>query len=79
MNSESSRDPLAQYAKVNSMMLDTYGEKCLDASYDNAVASLKNTSWDGSAAEGGNKPWVFCFYYCYYPWVTTECRTNKPT
>ena len=34
MNDESASDPLARYAKVNSLMLDTHGEKCLDSSYE---------------------------------------------
>jgi len=54
MNDESVGDPLLRYAKINSMMLETSKQKCLDAVYDNTIASLKNTSWMASAAEGGN-------------------------
>lgn len=53
MNNDKLGDPLNRYAKVNSLMMDTYEEKCLDVSYDNSVASMKNVSWAGSAAEGG--------------------------
>jgi hypothetical protein len=54
MNNENLGDPLTRYAKVNTLLLDTYDEKCLDACYDNTITSMKNTSWDGSAAEGGD-------------------------
>ena len=54
MNDEDIGDPLARYAKVNLLMLQTYGEQCLDSSYKNMITSLQNTSWSSSASEGGN-------------------------
>ena len=46
-------DELSRYAQVNSLMLDTYGENCLDVNYANMIEDLKRTSWSSSAAEGG--------------------------
>ena len=53
MNKEDIGDPLARYAKINSLLLQTYGSKCLDSSYKNMITSLQNTSWISSASEGG--------------------------
>ena len=53
MNDESAGDPLARYAKVNSLMLDTHGEKCLDSSYEDMISELRQISWSSGAAEGG--------------------------
>lgn len=53
MNDDSVGDPIQRYAKVNSIMLMTSKQKCLDAVYENTVASLRNTSWMASASEGG--------------------------
>lgn len=54
MNNKDIGDPLARYAKVNSLILQTYGAKCLDSSYKSLITSLQNTSWSSSASEGGN-------------------------
>jgi hypothetical protein len=51
--SNESTDELSRYAQVNSLMLDTYGEKCLDISYADMIKDLRETSWSSSAAEGG--------------------------
>lgn len=53
MNDEGIGAPLARYAKVNSLMLHTYHEQCLDSNYKNLIAALQNTSWSSSASEGG--------------------------
>jgi hypothetical protein len=44
---------LQRYADVNSLLLDTYGEKCQDFKYDSMIGDLKKTDWKSSAAEGG--------------------------
>ena len=67
MNNQDIGDPLSRYAKVNSLMLQTYGSKCLDSSYKNMIASLQNTSWSSSASEGGKKKvenHVSAFFNC---------------
>lgn len=52
-------DDLSKYAKVNSLILDTYGEKCLDVKYSDMIKDLRQTSWNSSAAEGGNFEIIF--------------------
>ncbi|XP_078380206.1 putative serine protease K12H4.7 [Oculina patagonica] len=58
MNNKDIGDPLARYAKVNSLILQTYGVKCLDSSYKSLITSLQNTSWSSSASEGGRQ-WMY--------------------
>ncbi|XP_038049891.1 thymus-specific serine protease-like [Patiria miniata] len=50
--------PLARYAAVNTLLLQTYGEKCLDVSYDDMITEMRQTSWESSASEGGRQ-WVY--------------------
>lgn len=50
------KDPLQKYINVNDIMLQLGDEKCLDASYDNFIAEMKQTAWNESAAVGGNLP-----------------------
>lgn len=45
--------PFESYAKVNSLLLDTYKEKCLDVSYNKTVQELREESWKSEASEGG--------------------------
>lgn len=44
--------PVSRLAAVNSMLLKTEGEKCLDYKYDKMIESMKNTSWDSNVASG---------------------------
>ena len=46
-------EDITRYAEVNSLLLDTYGEKCLDVSYADMIEDLKKTSWSSSAGIGG--------------------------
>ncbi|XP_032241066.2 putative serine protease K12H4.7 isoform X2 [Nematostella vectensis] len=76
MNDKSLGPALMRYAKLNSLILDTYGEKCLDASYQNAINSLRNVSWDSSAAEGGRQ-WTYqtCTEFGFYQTTDSD---NQP-
>ena len=65
MNDNDIGDPLTRYAKVNSLILQTYGANCLDSSYNNLIASLRNTSWSSRASEGG-KYHIQCLF-CPFP------------
>ncbi|XP_033638180.1 thymus-specific serine protease-like [Asterias rubens] len=47
-----------RYAAVNSLLLKTYGEKCLDVSYDTMIKDMREISWKSSASEGGRQ-WVY--------------------
>lgn len=67
MNDERIGEPLLRYAKINSMMLQTYGVNCLDSSYKNMITTLQNTSWSSSASEGGRQ-WIYqtCTEFGFY-------------
>jgi hypothetical protein len=43
---------------VNDIVLETYKQNCLDASYQSFVDQLKKTSWNESAAVGGRQ-WTY--------------------
>lgn len=63
MNDEGIGEPLVRYAKINSMMLQTYGVNCLDSSYKSMIRSLRSTSWSSSASEGGGFNFGFLLKY----------------
>lgn len=46
--------PVTRLAAVNTLLLDTYDEKCLDFKYENMVNELRNVSWKSETAEGGS-------------------------
>jgi hypothetical protein len=67
MTSTEIGDPLTRYASLNSLILETYGQTCLDASYKSSIDILKQTSWDSSAAVGGRQWfWQTCNEFGYY-------------
>ena len=53
MTDKSKGNELERYAAVNTLMMNTYQQKCLDFKYANLISDLQKTSWDSSAAEGG--------------------------
>ena len=55
---DSISDPLAKYAAVNTLILNTYSQSCLDASYNSSILELMETSWNSSASVGGRQ-WYF--------------------
>lgn len=44
---------LDRYAAVNTLILKTYSEPCLEISYTKMIKDLKSIDWNSSAAEGG--------------------------
>jgi len=58
---------LERYALVNSLLLDTSKEECLDYKYDKFINELRLTDWNSSAAEGGRQ-WTYqtCTEFGYY-------------
>lgn len=58
MIDEKVKDPLQKYINVNDILLNLQGQKCLDASYDNFIAEMKQTNWNESAAVGGRQ-WTY--------------------
>ncbi|KAG7159003.1 serine protease-like 1, partial [Homarus americanus] len=60
-------DAIDRYADINSMILEEYGELCLDHTYDAMIKELQVTSWEGNEDVGG-RLWVYqtCTEYGYY-------------
>jgi len=58
---------LERYAVVNSLVLDTSKEECLDYKYDKFINEMRLTDWNSSAAEGGRQ-WTYqtCTEFGYY-------------
>lgn len=46
-------DVLQRYAVVNSLILATYEQKCLDVSYKKMISDLQKMDWNSSASVGG--------------------------
>ncbi len=61
--------PLKRYAAINDLILKTYGMKCLDAGYNDFIQSMKETSWQSSASEGGIiiRELYSCLFLSIYP------------
>uniref|UniRef100_UPI00398E61FE thymus-specific serine protease n=1 Tax=Pristiophorus japonicus TaxID=55135 RepID=UPI00398E61FE len=59
--------PYDRYTKVSQLLLKTYEEKCLDASYSKFVSDMLNTSWAAPAADG-SRQWAYqsCTEFGYY-------------
>lgn len=58
MENDTGGTPLQRYAQVNSLILDTYGEKCLDFKYDKFIEEISSVSWNSSSSEGGRQ-WTY--------------------
>lgn len=80
MTDESSGSPIERYAKVNSLMLATYSQKCLDNSYNKMIKGLQATAWNASASEGGKRRFQGnlsilkqilnqCFFFIIYVYI----------
>jgi hypothetical protein len=59
--------PVTRLAKVNAMLLEESGEKCLDYKYDKTIQDMKNTSWDSKVADG-MRQWTYqtCTEFGFY-------------
>lgn len=53
MTDQSVGKEVSRYAQVNSLILKTYQEKCLDCKYQDMISELKEISWTSSAGIGG--------------------------
>ncbi|XP_072049545.1 LOW QUALITY PROTEIN: putative serine protease K12H4.7 [Amphiura filiformis] len=76
MGNDSYKDNLTKYAAINSLILETYGEKCLDVSYDDMIKAMREVSWKSSAGEGGRQ-WVYqtCTEFGFFQ---TSDSNNQP-
>lgn len=53
MSDTSLGEPYTRYAAVAHLMMRTFSQKCLDASYTTYLRDMSNTSWSGPASGGG--------------------------
>ena len=58
MTNESLGEEIERYAQVNKILLDAYDQKCLDYKYSNLIGTLRETSWNSSAASGARQ-WTY--------------------
>ncbi|CAH1101926.1 unnamed protein product [Psylliodes chrysocephalus] len=74
MTDKSLGNEINRLAAVNSLLLQTSNETCLDYKYDNMLDELRNTSWDAEASEGGRQ-WTYqtCTEFGFY-----QTSTYKP-
>lgn len=63
----SKESPYSGYVAVSSLMLATFGLKCLDVSYKKFLEEMTNVYWDGPAA-GGERQWIYqtCTEFGFY-------------
>ena len=52
MTDVSRGDSIQRYADVNSLILDAFGEECLNLKYEKLAGSLNHTEWGSVSAEG---------------------------
>ena len=52
MTDESRGSNIQRYADVNSLILDTYSQPCLNLRYNKLAQSLNHTSWNSVSAKG---------------------------
>jgi len=67
MEDSTKGSPLDRYALVNSLLLQTYQQKCVDFKYDKMIDDLRLTDWNSSAAEGGRQ-WTYqtCTEFAFF-------------
>lgn len=72
MTDESRGDEILRYADVNTLILDTFGEQCLNLRYPKLIAQLNQTSWESESADGGT-----CVLSClFFPPQTQDRQTQ---
>ncbi|XP_054258619.1 putative serine protease K12H4.7 [Macrosteles quadrilineatus] len=72
MVNESLGTPVIRYAAVNSLLLETNYESCLDYTYENYLKEIKNTTW---GATKGARQWTYqtCTEFGYFQ--SSESKT----
>lgn len=67
MTNESIGSAVDRLAAVNTLLLKTYEESCLDYKYDKMIKEMKNSSWEGPASSGGRQ-WMYqtCTEFGFY-------------
>ncbi|XP_066954266.1 LOW QUALITY PROTEIN: putative serine protease K12H4.7 [Macrobrachium rosenbergii] len=66
MQDESLGDPLDRYQEVNTVLLDLFGESCLEHRYDMMVEAMQKTKWEENL--DGGRAWVYqtCTEFGWY-------------
>ncbi|XP_052816348.1 putative serine protease K12H4.7 [Mya arenaria] len=67
MNDFTRGTPLQRYADVNTLIMKTYGQKCLDYTYTKMISDMRQTDWKSGAGEGGRQ-WMYqtCAEFGWY-------------
>lgn len=58
LTNENTGSPVQRYAAANSLILDTFGEQCLDFKYDKMIEYFKQEGWESEAAAGARQ-WAY--------------------
>ncbi|KAI4793923.1 hypothetical protein KUCAC02_032401 [Chaenocephalus aceratus] len=68
MSDSSLGDPYQRYAAVARFMMEAFSVKCLDVSFNSYLKEMTNASWEGPAAGGGGRQWVYqtCTEFGFY-------------
>ncbi|XP_060598936.1 putative serine protease K12H4.7 [Ruditapes philippinarum] len=76
MTDESRGDSIQRYADVNSLILDTFGKKCLNLRYNKLANSLNHTEW-GSVSAEGSRQWLY--QTCTeFGWIQSSWSPKQP-
>lgn len=76
MTNTSRGDTITRYSDVNSLILDTYGEKCLNIRYTKLANSLNYTSWNSSNNDG-SRQWLY--QTCSeFGWIQSSGSQKQP-
>lgn len=69
-------DSIQRYADVNSLILETYGEQCLNLRYTKLANSLNHTEWGSISAEG-SRQWLY--QTCTeFGWIQSSWSQKQP-
>uniref|UniRef100_A0A1B6IAX2 Serine protease K12H4.7 n=1 Tax=Homalodisca liturata TaxID=320908 RepID=A0A1B6IAX2_9HEMI len=68
MTNKTMGSPLMRYAFVNKILLNLFGETCVDYKYNKMIEQLKETNWTSESVSSGDRTWVYqtCTEFGYY-------------
>ncbi|KAG8322017.1 putative serine protease K12H4.7 [Homalodisca vitripennis] len=68
MTNKTIGSPLMRYAFVNKILLNLFGETCVDYKYNKMIEQLKETNWTSQSVSSGDRTWVYqtCTEFGYY-------------
>ncbi|XP_046391148.1 putative serine protease K12H4.7 [Ischnura elegans] len=76
MTSGSGKHPIHRYADLNAMLLEAYGEKCMDYKYSKMIKNMRDTSWKDEEAAAA-RLWTYqtCTEFGFFQ---TSNATDQP-